>query len=59
MLTNDKQLYLYAKRFSVARGWQWVKEGKVNEETAQAWLDIYQKDEPNVLFKVAYKAPKD
>lgn len=55
----SKTLRLYSKRFSIARGNHWVIEREVTEETCQQWLEIFRKDEPNVLFLVSDKKPKE
>lgn len=52
-------LTLWSLRVSVARGNHFVAERKVTEETAQAWLKIFRQDEPNVLFLVSERKPKE
>lgn len=54
-----KKLILWSKRTSVARGNYWQQEREVTEQTAQDWLKVFRDDEPNVLFLVAAKKPKD
>jgi hypothetical protein len=51
-------LNLYSKRFSTARGWYWKLERDTLPENAKAWLAVFQKDEPEIEFKVAAKTPK-
>lgn len=53
-----KTLTLWSLRTSVAKGNHFVSERKVTEETAQQWLEIFRKDEPNVLFLVSDTKPK-
>lgn len=55
----SKKMILWSKRYSVAKGNHWVNEREVNEETAQAWLSVFRKDEPNVLFLVSIRKPSD
>lgn len=53
-----EQLTLWSLRNSVARGNHFVAERKVSNDTAQEWLSIFRKDEPQVLFLVAGRKPK-
>lgn len=62
-LTRSKKLVveektLWALRSSVARGKEWVAERKVSDETAQKWLEVFQKDEPAIQFTISDKKPK-
>lgn len=50
-------LKLYSRRWSVAKGNHWVVERDVTEDTAARWLALFEKDEPNVLFKVCKRKP--
>lgn len=52
------QLKLWARRYSFVRGFQWVAEREVTQETAQAWLELFKKDEPDVRFMVSDKKPR-
>jgi hypothetical protein len=56
---KNKIFKLYSKRFTVAQGNHWVEERIVTAETTQAWLDIFRKDEPSVLFLVSDKKPSE
>ena len=49
---------LYSKRFTPARGWHWELERGCNISTANDWLEVFQKDEPTVEFKISKKTPK-
>lgn len=63
MHTNRKQtmitktLTLWSRRFTPAQGNHWVAERKVQESDAAAWLAVFQKDEPGVLFLVNAPRP--
>lgn len=48
---------LWAWRWTVARGWIWVHERRVTEETAVAWENIYKIAEPEIKFVIAKKKP--
>ena len=52
------KLKLWAGRITVARGYHFVIEREVTEDTAQQWLKIYRNDEPNVIFIVSATKPK-
>ena len=52
-----KKLHLWALRWTVARGWQWEKMREVTHDTAQQWLEIFKKDEPEVRFTVNTSKP--
>lgn len=56
---KSKSLKLWSKRFSVARGNEWIAEREVTEENCQEWLKIFREHEPNVLFLVSKTKPKD
>lgn len=49
---------LYAKRWTAAWGWQWIAERDVTAETADGWLHVFRKDEPDVTFVVSSKKPR-
>lgn len=53
----QKKLTLWAGRTSVTRGYEFVAERGVTEETAQQWLAVFRKDEPNVIFIVSARKP--
>lgn len=57
-LLENETLYLWALRFSFARGWQWVKQREVSIANAEAWLKNFKKDEPEIEFQISKKAPK-
>jgi len=49
---------LWSKRYSVARGWYWKYERDVTDFSADGWVEIYEKDEPNVEFRVSVQKPR-
>ena len=49
---------LWSYRFSVARGWSWVRERGCRAGDASQWLEVFQQDEPGVTFAVSEKEPK-
>lgn len=49
---------LYSKRWSVSNGLHWHLERECSMENAQGWLALFQKDEPEIEFKLAKKKPK-
>ena len=51
-------LSLWSKRWSVARGWIWVHERRVSEDTKDAWMKIFKTAEPDVDFVVNKKKPR-
>ncbi|MCK9530444.1 MAG: hypothetical protein M0R77_07775 [Gammaproteobacteria bacterium] len=53
-----RTINLYSKRWSVARGLHWQLERECSKENAQAWLAVFQKDEPEIEFKLSKKKPK-
>jgi hypothetical protein len=54
----NKQMTLWAGRTTVTRGYEFVAERKVTEETAQEWLKVFRADEPSVIFIVSTTKPK-
>ena len=50
-------LTLWSLRTNPARGNHFVAERSVTDETAQAWLEVFRKDEPNVTFLVCARKP--
>jgi hypothetical protein len=48
---------IWAWRFSVSRGWQWIRERDCDEESAAQWLAVFQRDEPGIEFRVATRKP--
>ena len=52
------KIKLFSKRNSIARGWYWRLERDCQEDTANAWLEVFKADEPNVEFKLSYTTPK-
>lgn len=53
-----KKYYLWSKRYSVAQGNHWKLERECLESTAQQWLEVFRKDEPEVLFVVSHNKPR-
>lgn len=51
-------LNLWSKRWSTAKGWHWKLERDCLPENKDAWLDVFQKDEPTIEFKVCLNRPK-
>jgi hypothetical protein len=51
-------LTLWAGRTSATRGYHFVAERNVTEETAQHWLKVYREDEPKVIFIVCKNKPR-
>jgi hypothetical protein len=49
---------LWAYRFSIAYGWQWYPQRGCTPETGKQWLAVFQKDEPDIAFKVAINQPR-
>jgi hypothetical protein len=50
-------LRLWAQRYSPAKGHYWQAERDVTLETANEWLKVFMKDEPDVIFIVATQKP--
>jgi hypothetical protein len=48
---------LYSRRFSIFRGWQWKHERICTNETANTWLIIFERDEPDIEFKLSVDKP--
>ena len=57
IMANAK-LKLWAGRTDASRGYHFVVEREVTEETAQQWLKVYRDDEPGVIFIVSAHKPK-
>lgn len=53
-----RMLNLWSKRWSTAKGWHWKLERDCLPENKDAWLDVSQKDEPTIEFKVRLNRPK-
>lgn len=51
-------LNIYSKRWSTAKGWYWKLERDTLPENADAWLAVFQKEEPSIEFVVSAKMPK-
>jgi hypothetical protein len=49
---------LWAKRHSVAYGWRWTHERQCSPDTAQEWLAVFQRDEPNISFALSDRKPR-
>ncbi len=50
---------LWSLRSNGARGLHWAYERDVTPETQDAWLDVFQKDEPNVRFVLSARKPSE
>lgn len=50
---------LYSYRFSTARGWHWKLERECLESTSKEWLEVFEKSEPDILFRLATKKPRN
>jgi hypothetical protein len=57
MMTN-RPLTLWSRRTNAAVGNHWVAERGVTEATAQEWLAVFRKDEPNVIFVACAHRPR-
>jgi len=49
---------LWSRRWTPARGAHWQLERECLPETAQAWLAVFQADEPDIRFQLSEKAPR-
>lgn len=49
---------LWSKRWNPARGHHWKLERECSIENSFAWLEVFQKDEPDVEFKLSEKKPR-
>lgn len=50
---------IWSFRFSVARGLHARKERTAaDEQSADLWLDIFRKDEPNIVFCASVRKPR-
>lgn len=49
---------LFALRFSIGYGWQWVHERDCAIATANEWLAVFRKSEPDVRFVLTNRKPK-
>lgn len=49
---------LWAYRWTTARGYQWKAERTCSGENAADWLALYQRDEPEVHFRLAVNKPR-
>jgi hypothetical protein len=54
----EPRRWIWSLRWTVARGWAYVKERECTPETAVYWLALYKGDEPEVTFRAAAKAPR-
>ena len=50
-------LKIWAKRFTVARGWMWLACREVSPHEADQWLVVFQRDEPEIEFRLSYGQP--
>lgn len=48
---------LWSARWSTAQGWYWKHERECLPTTGSDWLTVFQRDEPEVLFKLSEKTP--
>lgn len=48
---------LYSARWSTAQGWHWKYERECLPTTANDWLTVFKRDEPEVLFVLSEKTP--
>ena len=58
MNESQQTTKLWSYRWSFARGWQWQLERECYIETSLEWLDVFKKDEPDIVFKLSKKKPK-
>ncbi len=49
---------LWSKRWNPAKGSHWKLERECSLENAEAWLKVFLKDEPDVIFRLSKKKPK-
>lgn len=49
---------IWSLRWSTAWGWRWSRERTCMPSEELAWLEVYKKDEPEILFILAEKQPK-
>lgn len=56
-VTPYNWISLWSLRQSIAWGWYWRKERDCQESTANDWLRVFRKDEPEIEFKLAKKCP--
>jgi len=52
-----KMTNLWSKRFTPAAGTHWKLERECSLESAAEWRNVFQKDEPNVLFFLSKRKP--
>lgn len=48
---------LWSLRYSVTRGWNWVRERDCDAGLAGEWLAVFRRDEPDVTFLVSANRP--
>lgn len=49
---------LWSERWTFAHGWHWKYERTCHIETSEQWLEVFQKDEPLIKFKLSKTKPK-
>lgn len=49
---------LWSWRWTTSRGWLWCLERRCDATNSAEWLEVYQKDEPNVHFELSENQPK-
>ena len=52
------EITLWARRFTVARGWRWVAERGCVSSTAREWLAVFKVDEPEIEFRLSKARPR-
>ena len=58
-MTSDlAPMRVWSLRNSVCCGLFWESERIVSDENADAWLKVFQSDEPNIRFVLARSKPK-
>ncbi len=58
-MSNKQPIRIWSERFSVCRGQHFVAERIVSDESLiEAWLEVFRKDEPDVLFFAQRTEPK-
>lgn len=50
--------FIWARRWSDARGWHYTRERECDSISADAWLRVFRKDEPGVPFYAGAKPPR-
>ena len=53
-----RNLTLWRLTWSHACGTRWQAQRACDDDTAESWLRIYRRDEPNATYCLAHKAPR-